>query len=223
MLANSTGYLRIRGFSGYTDNDNFDQGTDALEAALDAIFKDAEKLTGLIIDVRINGGGSDLWGIAVASRLTDREYLAYIKDARNDVHNAARFSEGQPRFVKPSQRPHFWGPVVELTSINSVSAAETFTMALMGRRPQVVRIGESTQGIFSDILGRTLPNGWRFGLPNERFLTKEGVAFDGPGIPPHVLLPVFPRSDLAKGRDSGIEKAMEILQSQKGPLYPPRW
>ena len=76
--------------------------------------------------------------------------------------------------------------MVELIGIDSVSAAETFTMALMGRSPRVTRIGEHTQGVFSDVLVRQLPNGWRFGLPNERFLTEDGVAFDGPGIPPHV-------------------------------------
>ncbi len=223
ILGDSIGYLRIRAFAGYSHNKEFDQGTQALETALDDIFKDAERLAGLVVDVRINGGGSDLWGIAVASRLTDREYLAFAKDARKDIHDTSRFTERQPSWVRPSHRPHFWGPVVELVGINSVSAAETFTMALMGRRPQVIRIGEHTQGIFSDILGRTLPNGWNFGLPNERFLTEQGVAFDGPGIPPHIRVPVFPRSDLESGRDSGIEKAVEILKSSPNFSSPPRW
>jgi hypothetical protein len=40
-----------------------------------------------------------------------------------------------------------------------VSAAETFTQALMRRRPKIVRVGENTQGVFSDVLGRRLPNG----------------------------------------------------------------
>jgi hypothetical protein len=45
-----------------------------------------------------------------------------------------------------------------------MSAAETFTQALMGRTPHVLRIGENTQGVFCDVLGRHLPNGWNFGL-----------------------------------------------------------
>jgi len=44
-------------------------------------------------------------------------------------------------------------------------------MALMGRAPHVTQIGLNTQGVFSDVLGRRLPNGWRFGLPNEVYLT----------------------------------------------------
>ena len=76
-----------------------------------------------------------------------------------------------------------------------MSAAETFTQALMNRVPPVVRVGENTQGVFSDVLGRRLPNGWRFGLPNERFVTN-GRSYDGPGIAPDVNVPVFPATDL---------------------------
>jgi C-terminal processing protease CtpA/Prc len=47
-----------------------------------------------------------------------------------------------------------------------------------------MRIGLNTQGVFSDVLGRKLPNGWSFGLPNEVYPTKDGKAFDGAGIPP---------------------------------------
>jgi C-terminal processing protease CtpA/Prc len=80
----------------------------------------------------------------------------------------------------------------------------------MNRQPAVVRVGQNTQGVFSDVLGRRLPNGWRFGLPNERFVT-DGKSYDGPGIPPMIVVPVFPPSDLASGRDGAIEKALEIL------------
>lgn len=55
-----------------------------------------------------------------------------------------------------------------------------------------------------------MANGWRFGLPNERFLT-HGKSYDGPGIPPDVAVPVFPASDLASGRDGTIERALVIL------------
>jgi C-terminal processing protease CtpA/Prc len=149
--------------------------------------------------------------VAVAARLATRDYLAFAKKARNDASDPGRFTTPQETQVRVSSRPHFHGKVVLLTGSQTVSAGETFTMALMGRAPPVVRVGESTQGVFSDVLGRRLPNGFRFGLPNEIFLTKEGKAFDGPGIPPHVPIAVFPKEDLAKGRDGCLEKAKEIL------------
>src|SRR2546426_5289147 len=74
--------------------------------------------------------------------------------------------------------------------------------------------GANTQGVFSDVLGRKLPNGWSFGLPNEIYLTKDGKAFDGPGVPPDIEVPIFPAEDLANGRDSTLNKALELLASR---------
>jgi C-terminal processing protease CtpA/Prc len=211
MLRPGVGYLRISAFQGYTTSGDFEKQEEALNQALDDALKDAPKWRGLVVDVRVNGGGSDVLGVLVASRLATREYLAFAKKARSDPHDASRLTPLQDTRVPVSDRPHFGGKVVLLTSRRSVSAAETFTMALMGRTPEVTRVGENTQGVFSDVLGRRLPNGWRFGLPNEIFLTESGKAFDGPGIPPHIAVPVFTKEDLAKGRDPAIEKALEMI------------
>lgn len=205
------GYLRIHSFDGYSNDREFVKQVGVLETALDNIFADSAKLTGLVIDVRINGGGSDVFGISIASRLATQEYLAYSKVTRNDIRDADHRTTPQPVMVHVSQRPGFRGPVVLLTSADSVSAAETFTMALLDRQPHVTRMGANTQGVFSDVLGRSLPNGWTFGLPNEIYLTKDGKAFDGPGVPPDVEVPIFPAEDLANGRDSALDKALEFL------------
>ena len=205
------GYLRIHSFDCYVKEGEFLQQLDALEAALDDIFKDSTRLTGLVIDVRINGGGSDVFGVSIASRLAAEEYLAYEKVARNDIHDPDHRTPAQPVIVHVSQRPGFRGPAVLLTSSDSVSAAETFTMAVLDRHPHVIRVGASTQGVFSDVLRRGLPNGWRFGLPNEIFLTRDGKAFDGTGIPSDIEVPIFPLEDLANGRDSALDEALKIL------------
>ena len=209
-LDGGVGYLRLRSFSDFGPEPGFASGLAALEAALDDIFGEAPSWPGLVIDVRINGGGADPYGLAIASRLATREYIAYSKQARADPDDPAQWTDAQPSLVRPTPRPGFQGRVVELTGIHSVSAAETFTQALMQRTPKVTRVGEPTQGVFSDVLGRRLPNRWRFGLPNERFVT-EGKTYDGPGIPPDVEVPVFPKHDLASGRDGALEKALALL------------
>ncbi len=213
-LDDSTGYLRILGEGGYTADGGFATGLVALESALDAIFGDP-KLERLVIDVRINGGGADPYGLALAARLATTEYVAYSKEARNDPVDRRKWTRGQPSIVRPSTRPSFHGPVVELTGPLTISAGETLTQALMGRTPKVVRIGENTQGVFSDVLVRTLPNGWRFGLPNEVFRTSDGKTFDGPGIPPDITVPVFADDDLAAGRDPALERARIELSKQR--------
>jgi C-terminal processing protease CtpA/Prc len=207
----TTGYLRILSFEGYAPKGGFAAELRDLETALDTIFSDPN-LKALVIDVRINDGGSDPLGLAIASRLATSPYLAYIKKARLDPVDRTKWTEGDESWVRPSTRPGFRGPVVELISPRTISAGETFTQALMGRSPHITRIGENTQGVFSDVLERTLPNGWKFGLPNEVFLTTEGSAFDGPGIPPDIHLEVFAYTELAAGKDPGMAKALEILR-----------
>lgn len=212
FLPDSIGYMRITAFAGYAREGSYRSMLAALESALDTIFADTRGWRGLVIDVRINGGGADPLGLAIASRLTADPYVAYAKVARSDPRDPTKMTQPQPSVVAPSARPGWRGPVVELTSRYSVSAAETFTQALMGRRPAIARVGEHTQGVFSDVLGRTLPNGWRMGLPNELFLTTAGTSFDGPGIPPTVPVPTFTKVDLEAGRDPGLERAMALLR-----------
>ena len=210
-IDNVTGYLRIVSFSSYSRHGGIAQDLMALESALDAIFSDPA-LRALVIDVRINFGGSGPYGLAVASRLATSEYLAYSIQARADPVDRNKWTEGYRVMVRPSPRPGFRGPVVELIGPYTLSAGETFTQALMGRTPHITRIGENTQGVFSDVLDRRLPNGWSFGLPNEVYRTQEGTAFDGLGIPPDIAVPVFADDDVADGKDPAIGKALELLR-----------
>ncbi|MFF3271490.1 S41 family peptidase [Streptomyces chrestomyceticus] len=215
-LPGRLGYLRITSFTGYTDQDDYASDVAELDRALDAVFTKGRTsgpgaLRGLVVDLRLNGGGSDPLGLRVASRLTDRPYLAYRKHARNDPADPRKFTPDQPAWIRPHHGPRYTGPLAVLTGPLTISAGETFTQALLGRTPAPVRIGENTQGVFSDTLDRTLPNGWKFELPNEEFLTAEGRTFDGTGIPPAVRVPVFAAEDLAAGRDPALSRARALL------------
>lgn len=213
------GYLRILAFAGYAQQGGYAAGSEALESALDEIFSDP-KLKALVIDVRINFGGYDPWGLAIASRLATHDYLAYAKVAHTNPPARNPWTPPDPSMVRPSSRPGFHGPVVELTSAMTISAGETFTQALMGRAPHVTRIGENTQGVFSDVLGRSLPNGWKFGLPNEIYRNEKGKTFDVVGIPPEIEVPVFADADVSAGKDPAMARALEILNQQLQPTVP---
>jgi hypothetical protein len=212
MLHHSIGYLRISAFYGYAGEGNsYERAEETLRLALNDIFRDANKLNGLVIDVRLNHGGDDQLGIEIASRLTDRKYLAYAKAARNNLTGPLHFTAAQDIWVVPSKGPNFHGDVVLLIGPDTVSAGETFTMALLGREPHVSRMGLNTQGVFSDVLNRNLPNGWRFRLPTEVYRTSDGTAFDGVGVPPDIRVSFFSPQDLGDGRDAALEKAEDIL------------
>jgi C-terminal processing protease CtpA/Prc len=210
-LPHGIAYVYLDEEGDYTDQSGFAATLDVMEAALDTVFTAVGGATGLILDVRKNYGGSDILSLALASRLATSEYTAYAKVARADPDAPHRWTAPQPRSVATTPRPSFSGAVVQLTGRYTISAGETLTQALMGREPHVTRIGEHTQGVFSDVLGRTLPNGWELGLPNELFLMEDGQSFDGPGIPPDIEVPVFRDADLEAGRDPALERAMAHL------------
>ena len=211
MLDGAIGYIRILAFSEYTKDGNFEKEASALEAALDDIFKDAKGMRGLIIDVRVNTGGADPLCLAIASRLSDARYLAYSKVTRSNPSGPLRFTEAQQIWVEPAARPGYGGNVALLIGPEALSGGETFPMALMGRMPSVTFVGEHTQGVFSDVWGRRLPNGWTFGLPTELYLTVNGKSFDGGGVPPDFGSRSFPGAILESGRDGALERAIQVL------------
>lgn len=214
-LPGDQGYLRVSGFAGYTGDGEYAADRAELRQALDAILTPARtlRLQGLIVDLRINGGGFDSLGLELAARLTDLPHFAYAKAARNDPADPTRFTRPQPVFVRPAPlKPRFAGPVAVLTGGSTVSAGETFTQALMNRPASTVRIGQPTQGVFSDTLERRLPNGWRFMLPNEEYRTLTGRTFDGTGIPPHIPEPVFTDEEFKQNRDSAFDRARGELR-----------
>ncbi|MEU1938497.1 S41 family peptidase [Streptomyces coeruleorubidus] len=210
------GYLRISGFGGYTPGDaSYAAHLAELDKALDTMLtKDrAQRLKGLIIDLRINGGGSDALGIHIAERLTDQPYVAYAKRARNHPTDPGRHTRPEAIRVVPADEPRYTGPIAILTGGSTVSAGETFTQALINRPGGTVRIGQPTQGVFSDVMERNLPNGMTAILPNEEFLNRSGHTYDGTGIPPHLTEPVFTKEEFAEKRDSAFDRAVSVLRN----------
>ncbi|MBD0676892.1 S41 family peptidase [Streptomyces sp. CBMA156] len=220
-LPDGLGYLRVSAFGDYVDHGGQQDQEAELDRAVGALLDRprATPLRGVVIDARVNAGGSDALAVRLASRFTDRPYQAYRKVARNDPADPAAFTRPQPVTVRPSPgATRFTGPVALLTSGSTVSAGETFTQAMTGRSPHVTRIGGNTQGVFSDGLPRRLSSDLVLLLPNEEFLTPAGTTFDGPGIPPDVRTPVFTAEELAGLKDSALTEARRLLTA--GPGHP---
>ncbi|MFI0975464.1 S41 family peptidase [Streptomyces sp. NPDC021093] len=218
-LGRGTGYLRVTIFAGYGGKEG-PVGPDAdaaiLDRALAAVFteKRVRAMRGLVVDLRLNGGGADALGIRIAGRLTDRAYTAYTKVARNDPDDPESGTPPQPIRVRPAAGPRFTGPVAVLGGPLTISAGESFAQSLMGRTPAPIRIGEPTQGVFSDTMQRALPNGWTLTVPNEKFLDGDGRTYDGTGIPPTHPEPVHAEADLANFRDPALKRALRELRAR---------
>ena len=216
-LPDSVAYLRIMREYTYTPSGRFEDDSLALAAALDSILARVARRRGLVIDLRLNGGGADAIAMMIVSRLTKVPYQAFAKQGRSDPERPERFTPLQRVRVTPVPGARFGGPAVLLTGPWTLSAGEVLTLALIGRRPRMLRVGESTQGIFADELIRQLPNGWHFQLSSERYLAPDGTNFEGAGIPPDRMVPVFPESDQRSGRDGALEAALELLARPTTP------
>jgi hypothetical protein len=211
QLNEDTGYLFINGMIGFSDEgEDAEDDLAALSTAMDQVMEDFKSMKAVVVDIRLNGGGRDSASLLIANRFADQQRLAFTKQAHNG------FTEPQSVYVEPEEP--FTGPVILLTSDAVASAAETFTLD-MKALPHVIQVGEATEGIFSDIQLRTLPNEWTVGLSNEVYRAPDGTLYEGIGIPPDVAVPFLSQSDRAQGIDSGIETALSLLQAEKTPCH----
>lgn len=201
------GYLAIDAMLGFGDADDNEDELAVLEDALDSVFNDLRDTQALIVDVRRNGGGKDFLSLAIASRFAANETLAYRKQARLGSARTPLVDV----FLNPRGDFQYLAPVYLLTSSQTASAAEVFTLA-MRELPQVTVLGESTQGGLSDQLDKQLSNGWPASVANEYYLTAEGESFELSGIPADLAVPQLTRETRDEGVDAAIEAVISLLQ-----------
>ena len=214
VLPENIGYVFISGMGGYADTPEADLQT-AREAA-DEIVAAFANVDGVIIDVRMNGGGDDGIGMAIANRFADQRRHAFSVQTRA----GDGWTETRDYYVEPEGPAQFTGPVVLLTSTFTVSAAEVFALAL-GVLPRVTLIGETTAGALSTMTYRNLPDGIGFTLPFERTFADDGRCYEGVGITPDIELP-FDADAFIDGDDKMLEYAVQHLLNgaQTSPSAP---
>ena len=210
-LRDSIGYLKVTALYNFTQSGRFEDDSIALAGRLDQVLGILSHARGLVLDLRINGGGYDGLARMLAGRLTGQPYPALVKRARSDPRDQRRLTRAAAVGVVPGRGPRYLGPLVVLTGIRTVSAGEVLTLMLLARRPRPTLIGQPTQGVFADELVRRLPNGWQFQLSSERYTTPAGRTFEGPGIPPDIAAPVFPADERDGRKDTALEKALASL------------
>ncbi len=162
----------------------------------------------MVVDVRNNPGGAGRAVEIVAGRLADRRrHFATNRTRYGPEHDDFWFAEF--RNVGPSGPLQFTGPTVLLADRISASAAEGLTMA-MRVLPHVTVVGETTEGAFSSQFPERMPNGWPLWLSFRESRDREGVCWDGVGIPPDLRVPNT-AADIAAGRDRMLECARMYL------------
>jgi carboxyl-terminal processing protease len=203
------GYLNVAAMGGF-DKDAAPGDPAALDKALDEALEAFAGAKAVIVDVSNNRGGYDDISLRIAGRFADRSRLAWTK-----VAVGARGVVPQAFHVEPARGRRYLGPVYLVTSDVTVSAGESFTLA-MRALPNVVQVGERTRGALSDKLNKPLPNGWMLTLPGEIYRDPRGMRFEAVGIAPDVPRAVF-AGDLAEGHARMIRALMTQIEQGGAP------
>jgi carboxyl-terminal processing protease len=198
-LPDSVGYLRIRGFA------ELAQTSEAIDEIMNE-FRDAKAV---VIDLRATPGGDDQVGKAIASRFADRKRL-YMKTFQRNGPEHDDFAPARYFYVEPQGPVQFTKTLVVLTNRWGISAAENFALA-MRVLPHATLIGDFTSGVFADVYGDRLPNGWQFGVSFKLFVDPAGFCWEGIGVPMDLRITNAP-ADIAERRDRVLEFALAFIE-----------
>jgi C-terminal processing protease CtpA/Prc len=197
-LTDEVGYLYIAYEPG-------EKTVDKLMPEIIDYFKNAKSL---IIDIRVNTGGEDRGGQAMASYFTDQMRL-YMTSSVKDGPGPDDFTTPEQWYLDPKPTI-FSGSLFLLTNRSTVSAGETLALA-MRSLPQLSSVGDTTTGAFANAITRELPNGWLYSMSIGEWRAADGTSFEGQGIPPDLVIQ-NDQATLLQGIDQALEKALEMAQ-----------
>ena len=171
----------------------------------------------LVLDVRLNGGGSSDIGYEVIRTLVDRpvptsrQVMRQYNPTDRARGSLMEWTELPAENIDPREGTRFHGPVVVLTGPATYSAAEDFLVAWKnsGRGKTV---GEPSGGSTGQPLSFQLPGGGSARVCTKRDTFPDGTEWVGKGIDPDILVrPTF--ADVRAGTDTVLERAVGYLMS----------
>lgn len=185
-INNEIGYLRITQFSGTTDKH-------VKEALLN--FK-AQKVKGIIMDLRMNPGGLLSSAISIVDFFQDKGTIVSTKGRRlneQTVNSASSFNTIIAKDI----------PVVVLIDSGSASASEIVSGALKDTKRGIL-VGEKSFGKGSVQSIQFLPDGTDgFKMTTAKYYTPSGVSIHGIGIEPDITIK---EPELTEDEREGLKK-----------------
>ncbi len=201
ILDDNIGYIRVPSFSVGIGHGNVSVAL--YEMAL---------CTGLIIDVRSNGGGEMDNAKTLASHfINERTLVGYTSHKTGKGHYD--FSEPKAEYMNPSSDGVRWQKkCVVLTNRQCYSATNDF-VKLMKTSPLVTVMGDQTGGGSGMPYTSELPNGWAVRYSAVIFYDRN-MQHTEFGIKPDIALTMSGK-DTGQKKDTYIEYAREWLKNNK--------
>ncbi len=163
---------------------------------------------GIIIDVRMNGGGSDFMIPKVVGRFTLEECPGWLirersgpdyEDCTNAVFNNT-----------PMGPMQYQGEIYLLIGQHCASSSEEF-VAMMHELPNVTLIGDTTFGATIAPEWKDLPSGWSYTLGTWSGRTVRDEPIEWYGIVPDIVLDVT-EEDFQGEEDPILEYAIDLIE-----------
>lgn len=153
-----------------------------------------ENITGLIIDVRDNGGGVYEEVVKIAKTIVPKGLIVYTEDKNGKKEEHYSTDDGIDI------------PLVVLVNENSASASEILAGAVKDRKCGTL-VGKKTYGKGIVQGWFMIKDGTSIKLTIAKYFTPSGVCIDGIGIQPDIEV-----ENTRKSTDLQLKKALEILK-----------
>ncbi|MDO4288709.1 MAG: S41 family peptidase [Eubacterium sp.] len=190
---NGIGYIAITEFTLKTSED--------FNTQLDELL--SQNITGLVIDLRYNGGGLVTSAVAVADRLLGDTEVVYTID-----------KQGNRRDYKSTGDVQLDIPMVVLVNGSTASASEILSGAIQDTGAGTL-VGTKTfgKGIVQDVV--PLSDGSGYKVTSATYYTPNGRSIHGTGLEPDVAVEQNAEYqntlNVPEDQDTQLQKALEVL------------
>lgn len=179
--------------------------TSTQAANLDTALEQFRNASGIIIDVRMNGGGDASTAYTFAGRFADQTHTGDLVKFRNGPLHSD-FGPLQANQFGPRGHWQFTAPVLLLIGRESTSSTEEFISA-MRELPNVTVVGDTSGGHSGFPSAFDLGNGWQYTVSEGFNYTAEQQIIEDNGIAPATAIPVA-ATDFQAGQDPVLNYAI---------------
>lgn len=185
--ATPIGYVRLTQFSAHSAQEIADSLNDL----------NKQKVQGIILDMRDNGGGDFDAAVAIANMFLNNKDIVSVKDVRGKTT------------VSKSAKGSFTLPMVVLVNGNSASASEILSGALQDNK-RALLVGQKTfgKGVVQTVF--PLRGGGALKLTTQKYFTPKGTDINKVGIHPDYLV----KNPEDNSQDLQLDRAIEVLKKQ---------